>query len=81
MDILKQVFPFAFKVKEKNVTDLVVSIIIHLVAGALGGIILFILGKLPFVGFLFGIVGGVVELYVLVGIVLAVLNFCNVLKN
>lgn len=80
MDILKQVFPFAFKVKEKDVTDLVVSIIIHIVVAVIGSLILGLLSWIPVIGFVLGLVGGVIDLYALVGIVLAVLNFLNVLK-
>ena len=34
MDMLKSFFPFSFKVKEKDVASLIISIVIYLVAGA-----------------------------------------------
>ncbi len=81
MNMLKSFFPFAFKVTEKDVKSLVISIIIHLVAGLVVSIVLGLVGNiLPILGWLCGIVGSVVDLYCLVGIILAVLNFFNVLK-
>ena len=80
MDILKQVFPFSFKVKEKDVVGLVVSIVIYLLIGLVAGLALGLLSNIPVVNILVGIVGWAVEAYNLVGIVLAVLNFFNVLK-
>ena len=52
MDMLKKFFPFAFKVKAKDVTGLIVSIIIHLVAGLVISLVLGLLGTiLGFDGF------------------------------
>ena len=88
MDMLKKFFPYAFKVSAKDVTALVVSIIIHLVAGLVVSVVLgllnTILGVIPLVGILVGIVcwaaGSIIDLYCLAGIVLAVLLFLDVLK-
>lgn len=88
MDMLKKFFPFAFKVAPKDVTALVVSIIIHLVAGVVVtvvmGLLNTILGGIPVVGLIIGIVGwvvgSVIDLYCLAGIVLAILLFLDVLK-
>lgn len=80
MDILQKVFPFSFKVKEKDVTSLIVSIIINILVAAVGGLVLGLLGGIPIIGFLFSFVGGLMDLYAVVGIVLAVLIFLNILK-
>lgn len=80
MDMLKKIFPFAFNVKEKDVNTLVVSIIIHVVIMVVCAILMAILNLIPIVNILTGIIGWVVEIYCVAGIVLAVLNFLNVLK-
>jgi hypothetical protein len=80
MDILKLVFPFSFKVKEKNVTDLVVTLIIYVVLAVVGGLLLGLLSWLPILGVIFIILGSLLDLYALIGIALAILNFFNLLK-
>lgn len=83
MDMLKKFFPFSFRVKSKDVNDLVVSLIIYIVAGFVAGLIFGLVGTILSViklGFLAGILGSVVGLYCFVGIVLAVLKFLDVLK-
>lgn len=80
MDMLKPFFPFAFNFKAKDVTGLIVSIIIHFLGGAVIGAILGFLALVPIIGILFGILGTVVGLYSLAGIVFAILVFCGVLK-
>ena len=80
MDILKQVFPFSFKVKEKNVVDLVVSIVIYLMIGLIAGFALSLLRNIPVVNIFVGIIGWACEAYGLVGIILAVLKFLDIVK-
>ncbi len=79
MDLLKSIFPFSFGAK-KDVVALVVNILIYLVAGAVVGVVLGLLGRIPVLGLLFRLLSGLVGLYCLVGIVLSVLDFMNVLK-
>ena len=79
MDILKQLFPLSFAKKE-DVTGLVVNLIIYLVVGLVASLAIAILSHTPLVGFLIGMLGGLVDLYVLVGIVLSVLDFLDMLK-
>ena len=80
MDMIKPFFPFAFNFKAKDVTALIVSIIIHFLGGAVIGAIFGFLALVPIIGILFGIIGTVVGLYSLAGIVFAILVFCGVLK-
>ncbi len=79
MDFLKKFFPWSFKAND--VKALVISIIIYIVIGFVGGLILGLLSAIPLIGWLFSIVGGLLELYTVVGIVLAVLVFVKVLKD
>lgn len=80
MDFLKKLWPTCFKVKEKDVASLIVQLIIFILVCAVVGLLIGILAKLPIIGIIFSIVGSLVELYGLVGIVLCILNFFNVLK-
>lgn len=79
MDLLKKYFPWSFKAIE--VKDLVISIIIYIVIGVVGGLIISLLSWIPIIGWLLGLVGGLLDLYTLIGIILAVLVFAKVLKD
>ena len=79
MDLLKSIFPYSFGVKD--VTDLVVKIIIYVIIGLLAAVLCWVVGFLPFLGgILKWLLGTVAELYVTGGIVFAVLSFAKVLK-
>lgn len=80
MDMLKKYFPFSFNVKEKDVTSLIVSIIIYVVVMVISGVVMALLSLIPVVNMLVGILGWIVELYAVCGIALGVLNFFNILK-
>ena len=80
MEMLQKVFPYSLNVKEKDVASLVVSIIIYLALALVVGIAIWIVGLIPILNILGGILGTIVELYCLVGIILAVLKYLNVLK-
>ena len=80
MEFIKTFWPTPFKVKEKDIASLVVQLIIFIVACAIAGVLLGVLAKLPVIGFVFGIVGGLLGVYNLVGIVLCILQFFGSLK-
>lgn len=79
MDMLKQFFPFSFAAKN-DLTALIINILVYIVAGAVIGFVLGLLGGIPIIGFLFSLIGWIVGLYCLVGLVLAVLDYMKVLK-
>jgi len=79
MDMLKKYFPFAFTPKA-DVTALVVNIIIHLVAGFIIGAVIGLLAAIPVLGWIIGILGGLIDLYIFVSLVLTVLDYLKVLK-
>ena len=78
MAILKKYFPFSFGINE--IAKLIINIIIYIVVGIIGGVIIGFLAGLPVIGWLFAIIGGLIDLYVVVGIVLAVLDFLKIIK-
>ncbi len=82
MDTLKKIFPFSFGAKD--VVALVVKIIIYIIAPAILGVATWIVGLIPVVGAIIcaivGVLTGLIGLYVLIGIILAILDYCKVLK-
>ena len=80
MDILKKLWPFSF-INKKDVAALVINIIIHVVGLIIVGAVCWLLGLLPLIGGLLAwIIGSVGELYLVGGIVFAILHYCKVLK-
>ena len=79
MDFLKKVFPYSFQ-PMKKVSDLVINVLIQFLAAALAGILIGILAKIPLIGLVIAALGGIVDLYCVVGIVLSILNYAKVLK-
>ena len=80
MDSLKKLWPTPFKVEEKNVVSLIVQLIIFLVICAVVGWLIAILADIPIIGLVFGLIGGLMEIYSTVGIVLCVLKFLGIVK-
>lgn len=80
MEMLKKFWPTPFRIKPKDVTSLVVQLVIFVVVCAVVGTLIALLAKIPVLGILFGIVGGLLELYALIGIVLSVLVYFDMLK-
>lgn len=78
MDLLKKFWPNAFKAND--VAGLIVTIIVYLLIGIVLGWLISIVSLIPIINIVCGLVGGLIELYVFVGIVLAVLSFLKVLK-
>ena len=79
MDLLKKIFPLSFKYA-KDVANLIVGIIIYLVAAAVGGFVIWLASLLPIIGWLIGALGGLLDLYVVIGVILEVLVFLKVVK-
>ena len=78
MEILKTLFPFAYKAKD--VSGLIIAILIHVVAGAVLGGVLGALSKVWLVGWIFKILGSLVGIYCTAGVVISVLVFFKILK-
>ena len=79
MDMLKNIFPYSFK--EKNgLGSLIVQLVVYLIVGAIFGALIAILAHIPIIGWIVGICGGLVDLYVTVGMVLSVLHFLGILN-
>lgn len=87
MDTLKKLFPLSFK-RTGSAGDLIVGILIYLVIGIIAGAVIWlaglITGWIPVVGAIVGwvlrIAGGLIDLWVLVGIIVQILVFAKVIK-
>jgi len=79
MDALKKIFPLSFKFA-KDVANLIIGILIYVVIGAIAPAILGILGFLPVIGWILGIVSSLVGIYCLAGIIIQILVFAKVIK-
>jgi hypothetical protein len=79
MDMLKKFFPDAFR--SKDVNSFVITLLIYGVGSFLIGLVLGLLAKIPLIGFVFTLIGSLVGLYALVGIILAILVFAQVIKE
>lgn len=78
MDILKKVFPTAFKATE--VKAFIISLIIYVLIDIVCGFVIGLLAKIPVLGIIFSLLGSLVGLYALVGVVLSILVFVKVVK-
>ncbi len=81
MDLLRKFFPISFRCVNE-VSNLVIGIIIYAVAGIVGGALIALTGliNLPLLGVILKLLGGLLDIYVTAGIVIAVLVYCNVIK-
>ncbi len=79
MDTLKKYFPVAFNAKN-DVTALVINIIIHVIAMAIVGAVSWLLGFIPLLGAVLGVICGLIGLYLLISLVLSILDYLKILK-
>ncbi len=81
MNTLKKLFPLSFKVKS-GVLSLLINILIQVIVAAIAGVLIGVIAGLglPVISWLFSIVCGLVDLYCLVGIILGLLYFFDIIK-
>ena len=80
MDFIKSLWPTPFKIERKNPVSFVIQLIIFLVICAVVGILIGVLSSIPIVGVIFWIVGSLMEIYSIVGVILCILVFLDVIK-
>jgi len=80
MDFLKKLWPTPFKIERKNLVSFLVQLIIFLVICAVVGVLIGVLSAVPVVGIIFWIVGSLMELYSIIGVVLCILVFLDIIK-
>lgn len=90
INTIKPLFPVTFSLEKfvklnfqsnEALFTMLVKIAVYLVFGIVAGIVLGLLGLIPFLGIFCGIVGALVEIYNLAGIILTVLDFAGVFAS
>lgn len=75
MDKLFRYFPLSAAVEPGNVRQLIISLAIYLVASATLGVLNAVLGWIPLVGKLLGVVFSLLGIYCVAGLVLSIVRF------
>ena len=75
---LKKIFPHAMQAR--SVKGLIIALLIYAVVSFVGGVIHGIVGGIPLVGFVIGIIGWALGIYCTVGIIISILVFLNIVK-
>ncbi len=76
---LKKFFPFSTKAVDTN--SLIISIILYVIAPSIAGVVVSWLSWIPIVGWLISIAASLFGLYCLIGLILAILYYCKVIKD
>ena len=76
MEVLKRYFPFSFKEKS-DLRGLLINVLLYLAAAAIIGVFIGIFSGVPVINWIFGIIGALVEIYVVSGILLSVLDYAK----
>ncbi len=72
---LQDFFPLNRRIIPKNLTSLLLTIVLYLIISSAFGVVLFLLGWLPIVGWLLQLIGAALDLYCLVGMILAIVQY------
>ena len=79
MELLKTLFPLSFAADDKqSLIQLIITFIISWVVCAVGG---WLLGMIPLVKIVAGIVFGIIGLYMFITLILGILVFLGILKK
>lgn len=79
MNSLKKIFPLSFKYVG-SAANLVIGILVYLLVGIVGGLVIGLTAIIPIVNIVCGLLGALLDLYVVAGIVIQILVHCKVLK-
>lgn len=76
MDLLKKYWPLGFKAKKGDVVSLIVWLVVSIVVcGLISAICLTVLGAIPVINILCGILALAFDIYGIINIVLCILSF------
>lgn len=87
MGVLKKFFPLSFS-NNDSILNLVIGCLLYVLVGIIAGLLISLAGLLigwipvlgAILGWISGIVGWVVEVYVVAGIVIRILSFFKIIK-
>ena len=68
-------FPRNQRVIPGNLASLILTVVLYLLICSAFGLVIFLVGWLPIVGWLLRVVSAVLELYCLVGMILAIMRY------
>ncbi len=75
MEKIYSYFPLSNRVNAKDTRSLVVSILLYIAVGLVMSIVGKLLGWIPVIGFVLGLISWVLDIYCLAGIVLSILRY------
>lgn len=78
MEMLKKYFPYSFGAE--TLGNLIVKAIVYVLVGFIAGAVIGLLAAIPVVNLLVGLVCGIIDIYVVAGVVIAILDFLKILK-
>ena len=78
MNALRDLFPFSFKAC--SFKEFLITLIVYIVLDCICNFVIGILVKLPLIGGIFGLIGWVLSAYFIIGMVIAILVFLNIIK-
>lgn len=78
LNAIKPYFPQAFGAN--SIKSLVIAVLIYAVVTFVAGLVIGLLDWIPILGFILKIVGWLINVYCVVGIILAILVFLKVVK-
>ena len=80
MEKFKSFFPLSF-MEKKDMTALVINILIHLIVGVVIGVAVAALLHIPVVNIIVGTLSSLIGLYLTIGIILSVLNYLGIIRR
>ena len=75
---VKKYFPHAFKAND--VKDLIIGLVVYALIAFVAGLVLGLLGIIPILGFIFRVIGWLVEIYCIAGVILSILVFLKIVQ-
>ncbi len=75
MEKLYPFFPISTKVQKENLRSLIISIVIYISISLVMGVADMLLGWIPVLGFLLGLVFYMLGIYCTIGIIIAIIRF------
>lgn len=79
MDMLKKYFPYSFTAK-KDLGALIINILVYVIIGAIATAVIGILKGVFIIGLLVGIVCTIIDIYVVAGVIISILDYLKILK-
>ena len=77
MGSIKEFFPIGKQVRPRDGQSLLIAIVIYIVVASVVGLANAVLGRIPLLGWLIGVLSWLIGLYCLVGIILAVVEYAK----